>query len=288
MSDTQEGLKKDVETFRNLIEQADRILIGAGAGLSAASGLQYMDQKTFMKYFPGYNERYGLRFIYEAAFYPFKTQEEFFAYWGKHISTIRYNYPVGEAYSKLFDLVKSKSVFVITTNVDGQFEKAGFSKDKIFSPQGDYAYFQCTKPCSEEIYHNKKWINDFLEDVKITPFAIKSEHVPRCPRCGGNLEPNIRKAGNFVEQPWIEKTEFYRSFIEEGTASSLLLLEIGVGFNTPSIIRFPFENLAARYKSVTHIRINAHDTEVVTPKGNRSYLYKTDINYLLGVNQYDL
>lgn len=283
MSDTQENLENDIRTFRTLIEGADRILIGAGAGLSAASGLLYMDQVTFMKHFPGYNERYGLRFIYEAAFYPFKTEEEFFAYWAKHISTIRYNYPVGDAYVKLFDLVKGKSVFVITTNVDGQFEKVGFSKDNIFSPQGDYAYFQCSTPCSEEIYHNKEWVDIFLEDVKVNPFEIKREHIPRCPRCGGKLEPNIRKASNFVEKPWMEKSHPYKIFIEEGVSDNLLLLEIGVGFNTPSIIRFPFENLAARYANVNHIRINPHDTQLMTPTENRSIVLKADINDLLGV-----
>ena len=259
MSTTDDSLRADMGALCSAVDDADTILIGAGAGLSAAAGLLYMDFTTFGDWFPGYHEKYGLRYIYEAAFFDFPSVEEYYAYWTRHISTIRFRYPVGKPYLDLYSIVKDRSYFVLTTNVDGQFVKAGFNQNRVCTPQGDYAYFQCSQPCCNDLYPNRETVESLLASMTSGSFAVQSEDIPRCPHCDSLLEPNIRKGSNFVESPWMEKYYDLNKFLERSGSGKLLLLEFGVGFNTPSIVRYPFERIAATHGDSLLIRVNRDD-----------------------------
>lgn len=259
MSTTNESLHTEIQALCPAWHESDAILIGAGAGLSAAAGLLYMDFTTFRNWFPGYHERYGLHYIYEAAFFNFPSLEEYYAYWARHISRIRFLYPSGKPYLDLYSIVKDRKYFVLTTNVDGQFAKAGFVPDLICTPQGDYGYFQCSQPCSDDLYPNQQTIELMLIAMGSDGFAIPSEMIPRCPHCSSLLEPNIRKGANFVESPWMNKYRDLNTFIEQAGNQKLLLLELGVGFNTPSIVRYPFEQIAAKNADSLLIRVNQAD-----------------------------
>ncbi|MCG6880676.1 MAG: NAD-dependent protein deacetylase, SIR2 family [Deltaproteobacteria bacterium] len=259
MSTTDDSLLADMGALCSAIDEADAILIGAGAGLSAAAGLLYMDFTTFGNWLPEYHEKYGLRYIYEAAFFDFPSIEEYYAYWARHISTIRFRHPVGKPYLDLYSIVKDRSYFVLTTSVDGQFIKAGFNPNRICTPQGDYGYFQCSRPCSNDLYPNQEIVESLLASMTSGSFAIRSEDIPRCPHCASLLEPNIRKGSNFVESPWMEKYPDLNKFLERSGSGKLLLLEFGVGFNTPSIVRYPFERIAATHGDSLLIRVNRDD-----------------------------
>jgi NAD-dependent SIR2 family protein deacetylase len=259
MSTTDDSLHANMGALCSAIDEADAILIGAGAGLSAAAGLLYMDFTTFRNWFPEYHEKYGLRYIYEAAFFDFPSIEEYYAYWARHISTIRFRHPAGKPYLDLHSIVKDRSYFVLTTNVDGQFIKAGFNPNRICTPQGDYGYFQCSRPCSNDLYPNQEIVESLLASMASGSFAIRSEDIPRCPHCASLLEPNIRKGSNFVESPWMEKYPDLNKFLERSDSGKLLLLEFGVGFNTPSIVRYPFERIAATHGDSLLIRVNRDD-----------------------------
>lgn len=261
MLDIDSSFRTDLEEARTLLDNAEAILIGAGAGLSAAAGLLYLDRPTFESWFPGYSERYGLRYIYEAAFFDYPTAEEYYAYWARHIRTIRYRFPAGQPYTDLKSLVAGRRHFVLTTNVDGQFFKAGFDPERVATPQGDYAYFQCSGPCSDELYRNEEMIETMLSGMEPDDFAIRSEDVPHCPKCARLLVPNIRKDAGFVEAPWLPKVDEVQSFLEATKAGPVVLLELGVGFNTPVIIRFPFERIVAARAETHLIRVNRDQAE---------------------------
>ncbi len=257
---------KSTRAIFRIIMNAENIVIGAGAGLSAAAGLLYTDPAFFKEHFPGYAERYGLSYTYEAAFHEFPTLEEHYTCWARHIKNIRIDFPSGEVYRNLLNLIKEKNTFVITTNCDGQFDKAGFDRQRMFTPQGDYSFFQCSVPCSDELYSNGAWVRKMLDGLSDDDFAAKTEDIPRCPRCGELLVPNLRKDSSFVEKPWMEKHKDYVSFINGVKGEELLLLELGVGFNTPTIIRFPFEQLAADRPDTTLIRINPGQPRMAIPE----------------------
>ncbi|ULQ60980.1 Sir2 silent information regulator family NAD-dependent deacetylase [Brucepastera parasyntrophica] len=272
----------ETDEVQEAIQTADRIIIGAGSGLSAAAGLLYMDFSTFRAWFPGYHEKYGIRYIYEATFYPFSTPEENFAFWARHINKVRFEFPAGKPYLDLLSLIKEKNYFVLTTNVDSQFYKAGFDKERIWTPQGDYAFFQCSRPCSTELYGNELMVREMLANMEKDSFSIRTEDVPRCPHCGSLLEPNIRKGDNFVETPWMEKHTAFLDFINGAKQDSLLLLELGAGFNTPGIIRYPFEQIAAKWKNARLIRINRDDAGLSIPQASeRTKIIKDDLLHLL-------
>jgi NAD-dependent SIR2 family protein deacetylase len=206
--------------------------------------------------FPGYTEHYGLQTINEAAFFNFPTQEEQYAFWVRFVSAIRYKFPAGKPYMDLYKIVRGKNYYILTTNYDGQFHKSGFTLDRICSPQGDLAFFQCKRPCNTEIYHNEKMVNAMMVHLKNGSFILPEEHIPRCSQCGSPLVPNIRSSDAFVEKPWIESYGKINELIQVHRGKNILLLELGVGVNTPGIIRYPFEQLALQRKNTTLVRIN--------------------------------
>ena len=236
------------------LDCADYVVIGAGAGLSAAAGITYSGRR-FTDNFKDFIERYGLTDMYSSAFYPFKTEEERWAYWARHILMNRYDMPATDLYRMLFNTVKEKDYFVITTNVDGQFEKSGFEHKRIFAVQGDYAYLQCAHGCHDKLYYNESLVRKMVRQTK--DCRIPSGLIPCCPECKGKMDVHVRKDQYFVQDDqWYASYKRYQDFMEKACPCHTLLLEIGVGYNTPTIIRFPFERLAVQRGNTTLVRIN--------------------------------
>ena len=252
---TTDTFEKRMEALRKAAGDADYIVIGAGAGLSAAAGLDYGGER-FRKNFPDFIEKYNLPDMYSATFYPFGTEEERWAYLSRHILLNRFEDGTAlPLYRKLLQVVEGKEHFVITTNVDGLFAKAGFAEERIFPVQGDYGLLQCAKACHDGLYPNESLVRQMVEHTE--DCRIPSELVPHCPVCGGKMEIHIRKDGYFIEDSqWNESLERYSAFMDNALKGRVLLLEIGVGFNTPAIIRFPFERLASQNRNVTLARLN--------------------------------
>ena len=243
-----------LEELRRALDRAEHVVIGAGAGLSAAAGLEYSGRR-FTDNFGDFIARYGFTDMYTSSFYPFRTEEERWAYWARHIRLNRYDTPATGLYRMLLRAGREKDWFVITTNVDGQFGKADFDRDRIFAVQGDYAYLQCTEACHDRLYCNEELVHEISRNTE--DCRIPSSLVPRCPVCGGPMDVNLRKDGNFVQDAhWYESHGRYRSFMQKACRGNTLLLELGVGYNTPAIIRFPFEELASQYGNITLARIN--------------------------------
>lgn len=246
--------RERIERARLAIQKADCIIIGAGAGLSTAAGLEYSGNR-FTDNFKPFIVKYGMKDLYTSSFYPFKTQEERWAYWAKHISLNRYETPATELYIELHQFLEEKNYFVITTNVDGQFEKAGFERDKLFEVQGNYAFFQCEMGCHNKLYYNKEIIKRMLDetiDCQIPPHL-----VPKCPVCGGEMDVNLRKNQSFVEDNnWTESFSRYNKLISKMQNKSVVFLEIGVGYTTPGIIKYPFEDMVYKNPRSILIRIN--------------------------------
>ena len=236
------------------IKTTEKLVIGAGAGLSAAAGIDYSGRR-FTENFRPFIEKYGMKDLYTSSFYPFNTQEEKWAYWARHISLNRYETQVTELYQELLELVSSKEYFVITTNVESQFEKAGFEKAKIFEVQGNYAWLQCGTACHDKLYYNEQIISGMLE--QISDCRIPSYLVPKCPFCGGNMEVNLRKDKYFVQDNnWYNSESNYEKFIYLTKDKPTVFLELGVGYNTPGIIRLPFEIMVKANHHAVLIRIN--------------------------------
>ena len=264
-----------IDRLRKLIAEADSIIIGAGAGLSTAAGLQYSGEE-FEHYFYPWMERYGIKDLYSSSFYPFKTEEELWACWAMHIWYARYRPEAMPLYRKLLDVVKDKNYFVITTNVDGQFEKAGFDQDRIFATQGDYAYFQPQSGFPKELYHNQDWMNQVLPLIR--DCRIPTELIPHTPD-GQPVSMNLRCDDTFVEDShWHQQAQRYSDFVRTASDKRLLLLEFGVGFNTPVIIRFPFEQMASHFPDATLVRFN-RDYPQPSLQGVKSFLAFTEDIY---------
>ena len=240
---------------KQIIANADYILIGAGAGLSTAGGFEYSGEK-FEKYFKDFGDKYGFKDMYSGGFYPYATEEERWAYWSRYVYINRYlEQTSNKAYAKLFDLVKDKEYFVITTNVDHQFQIAGFDKNKLFYTQGDYGLFQCSVPCHDKTYDNKELIEKMYREQK--DGKVPSDLIPKCPVCGRNMEMNLRADDKFVQDAgWYEHAKLYQDFIDKLKGKKVVLIEIGVGYNTPAIIKYPFERMTYQNKNFNLIRIN--------------------------------
>jgi NAD-dependent SIR2 family protein deacetylase len=243
-----------IKRASDAIKEADYILIGAGAGLSDAAGIKYSGMR-FTDRFSDFIEKYGFTDLYTSSFYPFETKEEKWAYWARHISLNRFETPATELYKNLFKLVQKKNYFVLTTNVEHQFWKAGFADEKIFATQGDYGHFQCAVGCHEKLYDNEKLVDDMLKQIQ--DCKIPSELVPKCPVCGGEMDVNLRKDTCFVQDAaWYHASDNYNSYIKAIEGRKVVFLELGVGFNTPGIIRFPFEQMTYQNPNATLVRLN--------------------------------
>lgn len=250
MKSFKDRIKKASEAITN----AEYILVGGGAGLSDAAGIKFSG-KRFTDNFADFIDKYEMEDLYSSSFYPFETMEEKWAYWARHISINRFETPVTELYKKLYQLVKDKNYFVLTTNVDHQFWKAGIPDEKIFATQGDYGYIQCAVGCHYKVYYNEEIIKEMINHTK--DCRIPSKLVPKCPVCGGEMDVNLRKDEYFVQdEAWDKAGDNYNSFIEKIEGKKVVFMELGVGFNTPCIIRYPFERMTYKNPNATIIRLN--------------------------------
>ena len=264
---------------KQAIKQADYIIIGAGSGLSTAAGLLYSGEK-FEKDFREFIEKYHFGNLYSASFYEFKTQEEKWAFFAKMIKLNRYNEKPLKLYQELYEILKNKEYFVLSTNVDGQFYNGGFDKDTIFEVQGDYSYLQCENACHNKLYNNKELVEEWLRNTK--DCKIPLELVMKCPVCGGNMDMNLRKDANFVQdENWYRQSEKYEDFLSRSKGKNVVLLEIGVGFNTPGIIRFPFEQMTAISEKTTLIRINKDYPNPMLEIKNKTISFDEDTNKII-------
>lgn len=243
-----------IERLKTEIEAADTIIIGAGAGLSTSAGFTYSGSR-FHQYFADFEKKYGFHDMYSGGFYPYKTPEEHWAYWSRYIEINRYRNADIPVYENLYELVKDKDYFVITTNVDHCFQKAGFDKRRLFYTQGDYGLFQCSVPCYQITYDNRDIIGRMVKEQK--DMRIPSELLPKCPVCGKPLTMNLRSDNKFVEDKgWHRAAERYEDFIRRHKNLHILLLELGVGYNTPGIVKYPFWRITAQNAKAVYACIN--------------------------------
>ena len=268
-----------ISEVKNLINEADYVLIGAGSGLSTAAGLEYLG-RSFEKNFKEFIEKYNFPDLYSASFYDFNTQEEKWAFFAKMIYLNRFNKKPLKLYQELYSLINGKDYFVITTNVDGQFEKAGFEKERVFETQGDYAYLQCERACHNKLYYNYDLVKEWLKNT--SDCKIPSNLVPKCPVCGCNMDMNLRKDANFVQdENWYKQDKRYGEFLDKSQNKNLLLLEIGVGFNTPGIIRFPFEQMVYNNTNTNLVRINKDYAFASKEVEEKTILFDEDVNTII-------
>lgn len=243
-----------IKKLRESLDKADAVVIGAGAGLSTSAGFVYTGER-FKRYFSDFEAKYGFHDMYSGGFYPYPTPEEHWAYWSRYIYYNRYVDIPGEAYYDLLELVKDKDYFVITTNVDHCFQKTGFDKERLFYTQGDYGLLQCSEPCCNETFENEDMIWKMLAGQK--NMRVPTELLPVCPHCGKPLTMNLRSDDSFVENTgWHSAAERYEKFLRTRSGKRILFLELGVGFNTPVIIKYPFWKMTAQNIRATYACVN--------------------------------
>ena len=243
-----------LERLKAALQDCDAVVIGAGSGLSTAAGFTYNGER-FEKYFSDFAAKYGIKDMYSGGFYPFPTQEEFWAYWSRYIYSNRYTDAPKPVYENLLQLVQDKDYFVITTNVDHCFQKAGFDKMRLFYTQGDYGLFQCSEPCCQETFDNESVIRQMIERQE--NMKIPTELLPTCPHCGKPMTMNLRCDDTFVEDDgWHRAAERYENFLRTRAGGKILFLELGVGYNTPVIIKYPFWQMTAKNPNATYVCIN--------------------------------
>lgn len=271
--------KELTEEFFSLLDSTDSVLIGAGAGLSAAAGFAY-DGDRFTDSFGDFIDRYGFTDMYTAGFHDFSSSEERWAFWSRFVMINRYRDEENGVYKKLYELVKDKDYFVITTNVDHLFQKAGFDKKRLFYTQGDYGLFQCSQPCHKKTYDNEDQITEMYKYR--SKMSIPTELVPKCPVCGREMTMNLRSDSTFVQdEGWDEALARYNEFVSAHTFRRLLILELGVGMNTPGIIKYPFWRMADEFPNSDYVCINKGMAGVPYEIRDKSVCIDADIKEVL-------
>ena len=282
-------MREAIEQLKQIISEAETIAIGAGSGLSTSAGFTYSGER-FEKYFSDFAVKYGFQDMYSGGFAPFASLEERWAYWSRYIMINRYMDPPKPVYNNILSLVRNKDYFVLTTNVDHCFQKAGFDKKRLFYTQGDYGLFQCSEPCHQKTYDNEKQIRamwEFRDEMK-----IPSELVPHCPVCGKPMSMNLRADDTFVtDEGWSKAANQYETFLQsrnitsrssqqEGTGK-VLFLELGVGRNTPGIIKYPFWQMTAKNPNAQYVCINFGEAFAPYEIEKRSLCINDDIGGVL-------
>ena len=268
-----------VEKVHRNIENADAVVIGAGAGLSASAGFTYSG-KRFEDHFPDFIERYGFTDMYSAGFYPYKTFEEHWAFWSRYIFINRYQNAPKSVYNDLYNLIKNKDYFVLTTNVDHCFQKAGFDKHRLFYTQGDYGLWQCSKPCHHKTYDNEAVIKKMVAKQK--NMRIPSSLIPYCPLCGLPMSMNLRADNTFVEDNgWHTAAKRYQDFLHCHKRLKILYLELGVGSNTPGIIKYPFWQMTYNNPNASYVSINLSNASIPEEISRQSVCIDHDIGDIL-------
>ena len=269
----------NMERLRQELDAADAVVIGAGSGLSTSAGFTYTGER-FEKYFDDFIQKYGFRDMYSGGFYPFETLEEHWAYWSRYIYINRYMDAPNPVYQNLLKLVRNKDYFVLTTNVDHCFQKAGFDKDRLFYTQGDYGLWQCSKPCHNKTYDNETVIRKMFAEQK--DMKIPGELVPRCPVCGAPMSMNLRADDTFVEdEGWHDAAGRYEDFIRSHEGLRVLYLELGVGGNTPGIIKYPFWRMTYENPKAVYACVNLGEAVAPREIKERSICIDGDIGEVL-------
>jgi NAD-dependent SIR2 family protein deacetylase len=269
----------EIEKLYKALQESDAVVVGAGAGLSTAAGFTYSGER-FEKYFADFIKKYGFTDMYTAGFYNFPTEEEKWAYWSRHIFYNRYVPAPKPVYDNLLKLLKGRDYFVITTNVDHQFQKAGFDKKRLFYTQGDYGLFQCAKPCHQKTYDNEEMVKRMVAEQK--DLHIPSELVPRCPVCGGRMDVNLRSDSTFVEDDgWHAAAQRYVDFIQNHQKGKILYWDLGIGSNTPTIIKLPFMQQTLKNPDAIYATINLGEAFTVEQIQERSIVIDADIANVL-------
>lgn len=268
-----------IEQLGNEIEGADAIIVGAGAGMSVSAGFAY-DGERFEKNFADFRKRYGFTDMYSGGFYPYPSLEEYWAWWSRHILLNRYDVAAGAPYLTLLQLVKDKNYFVLTTNVDHQFQLAGFDKKRLFYTQGDYGLWQCSKACHNKTYDNEDAVRDMAAEQK--DFKIPAELIPRCPVCGAPMTMNLRCDNLFVQdEGWYAAAKRYEEFICRHKNKHVLFLELGVGANTPGIIKYPFWQMTAENEKAVYACVNYGEAACPEEIEKRSVCINRDLSAVL-------
>ncbi|WP_418985260.1 SIR2 family NAD-dependent protein deacylase [Agathobaculum sp.] len=267
------------EELRSALQGADAVVVGAGAGLSTSAGFVYNGER-FQQYFCDFASKYGFSDMYSGGFYPYATLEEYWAYWSRYIWVNRYMNAPKPVYEDLLALVKDKDYFVITTNVDHQFQKAGFDKHRLFYTQGDYGLFQCSEPCCQKIYDNEETVRQMMEQQR--NMRVPSELVPRCPVCGRPMTMNLRCDDTFVEnEGWHRAAERYSEFLRRHKGLKTLFLDLGTGMNTPTIVKFSFWRMANEWPDAAYACINLGEAYAPKEIEAKSICINADIGSVL-------
>lgn len=265
--------------LRQELLEADAIVIGAGAGLSTSAGFTYTGER-FEQYFGDFIEKYGFPDMYSGGFYPFDTLEEHWAYWSRYICINRYLDPPKPVYRRLLELVQDKDYFVLTTNVDHCFQKAGFDKHRLFYTQGDYGLWQCSKPCHQKTYDNEAVVRKMLAEQR--DMKVPGGLIPRCPVCGAPMSMNLRADMTFVEdEGWHRAAGRYEDFIRRHKGLHVLFLELGVGWNTPGIIKYPFWQMTYENPRAVYACMNLGEAFAPREIAGRSVCIEGDVGEVL-------
>lgn len=287
---------ESIRKLREALADADAVIIGAGAGLSTSAGFVYTGER-FDRYFQDFSEKYHFKDMYSGGFYPYNTLEEHWAYWSRYIYINRYMDAPNPVYDRLFEMVKDKDYFVLTTNVDHCFQKAGLDKHRLFYTQGDYGLFQCSVPCHQNTYDNEEVVRKMMEaqgyvidedGETVVPegvtlkMEIPKDLVPYCPVCQKPMAMNLRADSTFVEDTgWHMAAERYQNFLNQHNRDKVLFLELGVGYNTPGIIKYPFWRMVQEWKNAEYVCINAKEAYAPEEIRDRSICIQADIAEVL-------
>ncbi len=268
----------DLQRLKEALQAADAVVIGAGAGLSTSAGFVYTGER-FQRHFADFEQKYGFHDMYSGGFYPYRDPEELWAFWSRYIYINRYTDPPKPVYEQLLALITGKDYFVLTTNVDHCFQKAGFDKKRLFYTQGDYGLFQCSVPCHHKTYDNEEIIREMFVTQK--NMRVPTDLIPHCPVCGEPLTMNLRADDKFVEdEGWHRAAERYENFLRT-RRGKILFLELGVGYNTPMIIKYPFWNMTAKNPDATYVCVNFGEIECPEQIADRAICLKADIGMVL-------
>ena len=273
------GCWGQTQRLKRALDEAEAVIIGAGSGLSTAAGFTY-DGDRFQQNFADFAAKYGIRDMYSGGFYPFPTPEEFWAYWSRYIQINRYQDAPKPVYEDLRKLVGEKDYFVITTNVDHCFQKVGFDKHRLFYTQGDYGLFQCSGPCCQETQDNESVVRQMVAEQR--DMKVPTHLLPVCPHCGRPMTMNLRCDDKFVQdEGWHRAADRYENFLRTRARQKLLFLELGVGYNTPGIIKYPFWQMTMKNPKATYACLNAGEAYAPEEIGARSICVNGDVGETL-------
>ncbi len=291
-----DSYSESVKRLKAVMDEADAIVIGAGAGLSTAAGFIYSGER-FEKYFGDFIKKYHISDMYSGGFYPFETPEEYWAYWSRYIYINRYLDTENDTYQNLYKLVEGKQVQVLSTNVDHCFQKAGFDEAGLFCTQGDYGLFQCSVPCHQAVYGNEDSVRRMMEaqgyrlekggipciqEGTVLKMEVPGKLVPHCPVCGKAMTMNLRSDNTFVEdEEWHRAADRYRNFLNKNQKEQILFLELGVGYNTPGIIKYPFWRMTAENPKAVYACVNQGEAYAPKEIADRSICINADIGDVL-------